>query len=595
MKLSWLKVKDGQRLMFPLAVLLSLVVLGIVFRVPLTKWFIDPLRDGISGGAPASGKVPLPDAALRALREGFERYEKVRALLAADELEGLAEEAQGLSQTLEAARAESPEALKGVLERAVKASTGLRDAAELEGARAQFGQLSEALVMIAAVEPSLQKGRHIFECPMVHGYAKWFQTSAEMANPYMGQRMLKCGGRSDWGSPDAALSAAVGGHDHGAGGDDAIAHYVCPMHPSVKQATPGQCPLCGMDLVPVTKGELASGVVLVDEARRQRIGVKTQKAATAPMSVNVRALGRVTWDETKLVDVTVRVMGWVHDLKVDAVGQPVRKGEVLFNFYSPELLSAQQELLLAASRSGHESEGLLRASRQRLRLWGLTDAQLDGIIERGQPMENVPVLAPASGYVMEKEIVAGANVMPGMRLYRIAPLDRVWIEAEVYEADLPHVKKGQTVEVTLPFAGGASGKTGSTSIQGKVDYVYPWLTGQTRTGKVRVSLANREGLLKPDMYANLTFRRDLGERLQIPASAVVYTGPRRLVFVDMGDDRFRPQEVQLGARGEDSFEVLKGLEAGDVVVTSGNFLIAAETRLRSGALEVGGEGGGHEH
>jgi Cu(I)/Ag(I) efflux system membrane fusion protein len=382
-----------------------------------------------------------------------------------------------------------------------------------------------------------------------------------MENPYMGQKMLACGTRSQWAAGD----------DH-----SGIAHYTCPMHPSVKQATAGTCPICGMNLVPVTRQELNSGVIIVDDVRRQRIGVKTAKIARSPLGVAIRALGKVTWDEKRLEEVTVRVGGFIKDLRVGATGEPVRKGQVLFTLYSPELFASQQEYLLALKRAGeHGDEALLKASRSRLRQWGLEDAQIDAIARRGEPLEYVPFLAPTSGNVIEKNVVEGAAVEPGMKLFRIAPMDRVWVEAEVYEADLPHVQVGQTATVSLPFLPGRN-------FEGKVDFVYPYLAGETRTGRIRVELANPKLELKPEMYADVTFHRDLGERLLVPASAVIYTGPRRLVFVDLGEGRLKPQEVQLGVRGADAFEVLGGLEEGDVVVTSGNFLIAAESRLRGG-------------
>jgi Cu(I)/Ag(I) efflux system membrane fusion protein len=254
----------------------------------------------------------------------------------------------------------------------------------------------------------------------------------------------------------------------------------------------------------------------------------------------------------------------------------VRKGQVLFTLFSPELFASQQEYLLALKRSGaHGDDALLKASRSRLHQWGLDDAQIDAIARRGEPLENVPFLARSSGTVIEKNVVEGAAVEPGMKLFRIAPLDRVWVEAEVYEADLPSVQVGQSATVTLPFLPGRT-------FEGKVDFVYPYLAGETRTGKIRVELANPKLELKPDMYADVTFHRDLGQRLLVPSSAVIYTGPRRLVFVDLGEGRLKPQEVQLGVRGADAFEVLDGLQEGDMVVTSGNFLIAAESRLRGG-------------
>ncbi len=234
--------------------------------------------------------------------------------------------------------------------------------------------------------------------------------------------------------------------------------------------------------------------------------------------------------------------------------------------------------------AGGESSPLARAARQRLRLWGMSDAQIAQLERRGEPMQKVPFLSPASGFVIEKNVVEGAGVEPGARLYRIAPLNRVWIEAELFEHDFPLVARGQRAVISLPMLPGES-------FHGEVDYVYPSLDPATRTGRARIVLPNLERTLRPEMFADVAIRVDRGERLQVPEEAVVYTGPRRLVFVDVGDERLEPREVKLGLKSNGSFEVLGGLMEGEVVVTSGNFLVAAESRLR-GSGQVW-DGGGH--
>lgn len=303
------------------------------------------------------------------------------------------------------------------------------------------------------------------------------------------------------------------------------------------------------------------------------------------MDLSLRALGRVTYDEKTLVDVTLKLDGYIHELRVNATGEPVKRGDVLFTLYSPELYAAQQEYLLARQSQSVANTSLVGAARKRLELWGLTAAQIDRLAQRGEPIENMPFLAPASGYVLEKNVVEGAAVKAGERLFRIAPLEKVWVEADVYEQDLPQVKVGQPVEVTLPYLPGKQ-------FTGRVGYIYPTLQAGTRTGRIRIELPNPELELKPDMYADVRFVLHGGPRLQVPEAAVLYTGPRRLVFVDLGEGRLRPQEVRLGLKGEDTYEVVEGLKAGDVVVTSGNFLVAAESRLRSAADTFGG-GGDH--
>jgi Cu(I)/Ag(I) efflux system membrane fusion protein len=207
----------------------------------------------------------------------------------------------------------------------------------------------------------------------------------------------------------------------------------------------------------------------------------------------------------------------------------------------------------------------------------MTAGQIRALERRGTGQENVAFASPASGYVLEKNIVEGARIESGTQVYRIADLSQVWVDAQVYEPDLPYVHVGQPARVELPYVPGRT-------YEGKVDFIYPTLEEATRTGKVRIVVDNPELELKPQMYASVVFEVDLGERLAVPVSAVVFTGPRRLVFVDLGEGRLRPQAVELGARTEGWYEVTDGLEAGDIVVTSGTFLIAAESRLRS-ALE----------
>jgi membrane fusion protein, copper/silver efflux system len=372
--------------------------------------------------------------------------------------------------------------------------------------------------------------------------------------------------------------------------DEDVAYYTCTMHNSVQQPSPGKCPICGMELTPVRKEDVSTGTIVVDEVRRQQIGVRTSAVERRNISRTIRAVGQVTIDETRLADVNLRMSGWVHRLHVEEMGQRVKKGQTLFTLYSPELYAAEREYLTALRRNREDSSAaiseLTGASAQRLRLLGMSEAQVRELERRGQAWENVPVVSPSSGYVIDKDIVEGGRVEAGTRVYRIADLSRLWVDAEVYESDLAQVKVGQSAAVDLPYVPGRT-------FEGRVDYVYPTLSATTRTGRVRVALDNPDLALKPDMYANVELEVDLGERLVIADSAVIYTGPRRLVFVDLGEGRLRPQEVELGVHGDDYVEVTRGLEPGDVVVTSGNFLIAAESRIRSATGYWGGAHGAH--
>jgi len=339
-----------------------------------------------------------------------------------------------------------------------------------------------------------------------------------------------------------------------------------------------------MDLIPVTNAQEAQGIVMIDDARRQLIGVRTGPVVEGPMQQSFRAVGQVTYDESKLSDVNLKVQGWITKLYVSQTGQRVAAGQPLFSLYSPELYNAQQDFLLAtkgaaaaSSSTGSSNRADLgRAARQRLHLLGLSDGQIANIEKNAAPKENVTISSPASGFVIEKNVVEGASVDPGMRLFRIAALNKVWVEADVYEGDLRHVRVGQVATVTLDFLPGRS-------YEAKVSYIYPFLDPKNRTVRVRTELANKDLDLRPGMYATIELAADAVPRLQVPASAVVYTGPRRLVFVDLGEGRFRPQEVRVGSQANGMYEVLEGLRAGDVVATSGVFLIAAEARIRTAA------------
>jgi len=577
----------------PAALLVVFVVLLALFHVPVVRWF-SAVRGAEFGApphrhAPASAREPkrgepseslpryaLSEPALASLRVALESYDEIHARLAADSLDGVSERAKRAAKGLRSAEATSGEAPKiaAALGRASVAAEALAMQTDLAGARTKFGELSRELLAVLAADDRLAEGRHVFHCSMAKGYDKWIQTSDKLENPYMGPKMLTCGSESelprDAGDPQAQVASSTPGE---------IAYYTCPMHPSVRQGAPGKCPICGMTLVPVTKQEVETGVIVVDNARRQLIGVRTASVERRAVKKIIRTVGKITYDETRLVDVSVKFKGWIGQLFADATGQRVKKGSALFTVFSPEVYGALQDLLIAQKSTAFESAGvrqntLLDAAKQRLSLWDVPAGVVNGTIEKRQVPRYVPIVAPASGFIVEKNVVEGSTVEPGARLFRIANLDRVWIEAELYESELPLVEVGHPAAVTLAYLP-------DKRFDGKVTYVYPYLSGKTRTGQVRIELANRNIELKPDMYANVELEIDRGERLMVPESAVVYAGPRRLVFVDLGAGKLRPQEVQVGIQVADAYEVLSGLREGQQVVTSGNFLIAAESRLKS--------------
>ena len=325
----------------------------------------------------------------------------------------------------------------------------------------------------------------------------------------------------------------------------------------------------------------APRAVVLDAQRRQSLGIRLEPAVERDLTVEVRAAGRVAYDETRWVDVTARLVGFVRAIHADFTGQAVRRGDALFEIYSPEAWAAQQEFLqaLVAARedslrgSGGGAE-LAAAARKRLMLWGLGSADVEGIARTGKPRETLPVRAPVSGVVTEKNVVLGSPIAAGQIVYRIAPTDPVWVLANVYEQDLPWVKLGAGVTLTQTASQGPER-------HGRVSFIAPDLAADTRTGTVRIAVSNADGLLKPGMYIDAVMHASLGKRLAIPESAVLPTGERSIVFVDLGEGRLVPREVTLGARAGDWYEVRAGLSTGERVVTSGNFLVAAESRLRS--------------
>jgi Cu(I)/Ag(I) efflux system membrane fusion protein len=321
----------------------------------------------------------------------------------------------------------------------------------------------------------------------------------------------------------------------------------------------------------------AANVITIDSRRRQMIGVETGEATHRNLVKRIRAVGEVAFDERLLSHVTLRFDGYIGDLKADYVGTRVEKDQVLFTVYSPELLSAQQEYLETVKRRGNpgSDDPLLRAARQRLALWDMSTGEVEALERRGMPLDYVPIYAPRSGILIERNIADGSAARMGQTLLSIADLSRVWIEAEVFEADFEQVAAGMTATATLPYLPGRS-------YQATIEYVYPYLQPESRTGRIRLSLDNPDGALKPDMYAEVSLEAEIGYRLSVPEEAIIVAGNSRVVFVDLGGGRLKPVKIKAGRNAQGFVEVLEGLAAGDIVVTSGNFLIAAETRLKSG-------------
>lgn len=331
--------------------------------------------------------------------------------------------------------------------------------------------------------------------------------------------------------------------------------------------------------------DVPSVAVTVPAVVRQSIGVRSAPVGYAMLEQEIRAVGTVGYDERGFTQVTLKTSGWVREVFVNSTGQPVRKGEPLLTFYSPDLLATQEEYLLAVRAQAQlaasplpdakeHAAALVASARERLRLWDVTDEQIATLERRGQGSPVLTVYAPSSGIVMRREALPGKYVEPGTILYEIADLSTVWIHAEIYESEMAAVKVGLPVTVTFAAYPGKS-------FYGKVAYVSPTLNTGARTVRVRLELPNPKLTLKPGMYGNVVVRTDMGKTLVMPKEAVLDTGLRQLVFIDRGEGRYEPMAVKLGRQGRDRVEILEGLKEGDRVVTSANFLLDAESKLTS--------------
>ncbi|UCE82185.1 MAG: efflux RND transporter periplasmic adaptor subunit, partial [Deltaproteobacteria bacterium] len=305
-----------------------------------------------------------------------------------------------------------------------------------------------------------------------------------------------------------------------------------------------------------------------------------------PLVKYIRAVGNIRTDETKLYEINTKFAGWIEKLYVEFEGEVVRKGQPLFDIYSPELVSAQEEYLLALrqyenlSSSAYPSirqgaERLLQASRTRLLYWDHTDKQIREIEQTGKTRKTVTIHSPASGVVVIRKATQGRYFKPGTRMYKIADLSTVWVDVEIYEYDLPWIHQGMTAEMELPYAPGKR-------FHGKVLYIYPYLNPQTRTAKLRLEFPNPNYELKLDMYANVYLKSTIAEEsLVVPQEAVIRSGDRNLVFVSLGEGRFQPREVKLGLEGnENEYQVLEGLREGENIVVSAQFMLDSESHLR---------------
>lgn len=387
-----------------------------------------------------------------------------------------------------------------------------------------------------------------------------------------------------------------------------ILYWVDPMHPQYKSDKPGTAPDCGMELVPVyadggTSEPAASveGYATVDlpPERRQAIGVAVGPVERRELVKTIRAVGRVATDERRVHRIHAKFEGYVERLYVDFTGKAIRRGQPLLSVYSPDLFATQQEYLLAhrakreleASPNRAVSRGaseLYESARQRLLLWDIPRSEIERLERTGEPRRALTLISPADGVVVAKNVVAGARVMPNDPLFEIADLSRVWVLADVYESEIPSVRLGQTGRMTLSYLPGRVWT-------GKVTFIAPTINPDTRTVSVRLEFDNPDRTLKPEMFAEVVLERSLGSVVTVPEGAVLSTGTRSLVFVDKGEGRFEPREVEPGTKVDSWWEIRKGLAPGEQVVTQANFLIDSESRLKAALGGLAPAPGAHEH
>jgi membrane fusion protein, copper/silver efflux system len=391
------------------------------------------------------------------------------------------------------------------------------------------------------------------------------------------------------------------GGEHAGGAAQTI--YYCPMHPGVQQDHPGECPICNMTLVPRAAGEPVKaaaapadggasvpGLVPIDITveRQQLMGMRSARVTRERLAPELRTIGTVAASEKGLAVIQTRFSGWIEQLMVTQTGQKVARNQVLATIYSPELLQAQQEYLTALKWSPTGSapvppadsahvgnlEGLASDARTRLELLGISAPELDEIARTGQPVRALKIRSPVSGYVIDKPVVQGMAVQPGAPLFQIADLSTIWVLAEVYEYELGRIKTGQPASLELAAYPGEK-------FEGKVTFVYPTLDASTRTMRIRVELANKDLRLKPGMYGNVYIATAAVETLVVPSEAVVDTGEAQYLFVAKEGGHFEPRRVKTGARAAGKTAIVEGVAEGEVVVTTANFLLDSESRLRA--------------
>ena len=453
-------------------------------------------------------------------------------------------------------------------------------------------KLSLVIILFAVVALSIYRNRKAI--------AVWFEGSAStQAVSQPGERKIlywydpmNPASRSDKPSksPDGMDMVPMYAEESNKPGEKKVLYWYDSMNPSMRSAKPGKAP-DGMDLVPMygenddAMGDMAPGTVKISAAKQQLIGVRTDVVKRESLFRTIRAVAQVQMDETKIARIHAKIAGWVEKVNVDYIGKLVRKGEPLFSLYSPDLVATQQEYLIA--RRGETdlssspfpdvakgAESLFEATRERLHLWDITDEQIKNLDETGQVSRTMTMYSPIDGFVIKREVFERSYVTPETELYEIADFSTAWVNAEIYEYEVPYVKVGQSAKMSLSYFPGKS-------YAGKIIYIYPTVDPMTRTVRVRVEFPNATFDLKPEMFAEVQLNVGYGTHTVVPQEAVLDSGSEQIVFVAMENGYFEPRKVELGPRLGDRVIVLSGLKPGETIVTSGNFLIDSESRLKN--------------
>lgn len=378
----------------------------------------------------------------------------------------------------------------------------------------------------------------------------------------------------------------VGGDAQTAGGERKVKIWQSPMDPTYVSPQPGKDPM-GHDLVPVYEDGAGGGsAITIDPVTTQNMGVRLAAASREEISREIRAVGRIGYEESKQYVVNSKIGGFIERLRINQTGQLVRKGQPLMEIYSPELVAAQEEYLLAlrnrSDLAGSEfadisagGDRLLKAARQRLKYWDISSAQIQRLEKSGKVQKTMTLFSPYSGIVTEKKAFEGMSIEPGMELMQLSDISQVWVYADVFEYELPWVKQGQKAQIEIPFGV-------NKTLTGKVEYVYPFVDPKTRTVQVRIALPNPGFELKPEMFANVRLQAESArDAVTIPSDAVLNSGTAQHVFVALGEGKFEPRPVKTGLAGENGrVQILSGLKEGEQVVTSAQFMLDSESKLR---------------